>query len=143
MRCSTSMNFKPIGSCGPGVKGAVKTVYIDAESYKKIGMIEAVTNDGRPVVIDNSIPDIDKVVPKAMVPISNPYPDSKSLQDQFERNKAWHLQEQELTAADLPEDTKKLIAAEYKRLKRLHPTWKPSKAARKAGEKYNVKFMFE
>lgn len=53
------------------------------------------------------------------------------------------LQLKELTAADIPEATKKLIAAEFIRLQRLHPNWKPSKMARKAGEKYNVKFEFE
>ena len=59
------------------------------------------------------------------------------------KEESWDLQEEEFKAADIPEVTKKLIAAEFLRLKRLRPTWKPSKAARKAGEKYNVKFVFE
>jgi hypothetical protein len=43
-------------------------------------------------------------------------------------------------ALAIPAETKKLIAAEYLRLIQLHPKWKNSKAMRKAGEKYNVKF---
>jgi hypothetical protein len=81
---------------------------------------------------------------KALYTISNPGEAIHALTpEQREKDKAWHLQGKELEVADIPEDTKKLIAAEYMRLKRLHPNWKPSKAARKAGEKYNVKFMFE
>jgi hypothetical protein len=53
------------------------------------------------------------------------------------------LQAEELNAANIPANTKKLIATEYMRLRGLHPKWKPSKAARKAGEKYNVKFDFK
>jgi hypothetical protein len=53
------------------------------------------------------------------------------------------LQAKELEAADIPDHTKKLIAVEYIRLCRLHPKWKAYKAMRKAGEKFNVKFVFE
>jgi hypothetical protein len=53
------------------------------------------------------------------------------------------LQAKELEAANIPDDKKKLIAAEYMRLCKLHPNWKAHRAMRKAGEKYNVKFDFE
>ena len=52
-------------------------------------------------------------------------------------------QAEALEIAEMPADTKKLIAAEYLRLRRIHPKWKLSKTMRKAGEKYNVKFEFE
>ena len=52
-------------------------------------------------------------------------------------------QAEALELSDMPANTKKLIAAEYMRLRRIHPKWKVSKAMRKAGEKYNVKFEFE
>jgi hypothetical protein len=48
----------------------------------------------------------------------------------------------DLEASSIPDDLKKLIAAEYVRLRGLHPEWKIYKAMRKAGEKYNVKFEF-
>ncbi len=50
-------------------------------------------------------------------------------------------QMKELELADMPADTKKLIAAEYMRLRKRHANWKVSKAMRKAGEKYSVKFI--
>lgn len=81
---------------------------------------------------------------KALYAIGNPGEPIPALTpEQQEMNKAWQLQGKELEVADIPADTKKLIAAEYVRLKRLHPNWKPSKAARKAGEKYSVKFDFK
>ena len=53
------------------------------------------------------------------------------------------LQAKDLDAASIPDATKKLIAAEYKRLCKQHPSWKAHRLMRKAGEKYNVKFVFE
>jgi hypothetical protein len=47
------------------------------------------------------------------------------------------------TAADLPIELKRKITIEYMRLRQIHPGWKPKKLARKAGEKYNVKFEFQ
>lgn len=52
-------------------------------------------------------------------------------------------QAEAIELTNIPEATKRLIAAEYMRLRRLHPNWKLSKTARKAGEKYSVKFEFE
>jgi hypothetical protein len=136
--CAPIKPFKPTSpSCGPAVKGTVKTVYVDAEAYKKVGMIEAATNDGRSVIIDNSI---SNVIPKVMVPIVN-Y--NKLPIEQHQKDNARELTRKDLNAADIPADKKKLIAAEYMRLCRKHPNWKAHKAMRKAGEKYNVKFTFE
>jgi hypothetical protein len=49
----------------------------------------------------------------------------------------------DMGVANIPDATKKLIAAEYMRLCRKHPNWKAHKAMRKAGEKYSVKFTFD
>jgi hypothetical protein len=53
------------------------------------------------------------------------------------------MQANELQAADIPAETKRLIAIEYDRLCKQHPNWKAHRLMRKAGEKYNVKFEFE
>jgi hypothetical protein len=72
------------------------------------------------------------------------YTDSEFTVEESEKDKATKAQ---LTAMEsllgISAETKKLIAAEYMRLIRLHPKWKNSKAMRKAGEKYNVKFIIE
>ena len=53
------------------------------------------------------------------------------------------LQGKGLEAANIPDDIKQKIAAEYWRLCKLHPAWKAHRAMRKAGEKFNIKFEFE
>lgn len=72
--------------------------------------------------------------------IDNLIPPNMELQR--EKAKASDLQLKELNAADISAETKKLIAGEYVRLRRLHPKWRVSKAMRKAGEKYSIKFVF-
>lgn len=86
--------------------------------------------------------------PKIAVPIVNPYHDSEFWQKEIEKDReqaaARAAQKAEIeNSLGISPETKKLIAAEFIRLQRLHPKWKPSKLARKAGEKYNVKFTFE
>lgn len=61
--------------------------------------------------------------------------------EESEKDKATKAQLAEMgNSLAIPADTKKLIATEYMRLIRLHPKWKNSKAMRKAGEKYSIKF---
>jgi hypothetical protein len=134
--------------CDENHVNEIKTIEVDSSSY---GEIADTIKDGRPIIFNvggrPSTLDLRCNVPNVkaialLTPQLEPLPIHETP-EQKEKAKAWHLQGQELTVADIPEDTKKLIATEYFRLKRLHPNWKPSKAERKAGEKYNVKFMFE
>jgi hypothetical protein len=145
--CNTSLRAYDKG-CDENHVNEIKTIEVDSSSY---GEIADAIKDGRPIIINNggasATLDFRCNAPKLkavalLTPQAEPLPIPETPEQQ-EKNKAWHLQGQELTTADIPEDTKKLIAAEFMRLKKLHPNWKPSKAARKAGEKYNVKFMFE
>lgn len=147
MSC-TVHNMKDLPDCDSNYQPKIKTVYVDKESYAKIGMVQAVTKDGNRLLIDNSIPDIEKVVPRSVVPIVNPYAESETVSETrknlIEKAAAKAAQQSELESSiDISDATKKFIAAEYARLCRLHPNWKVSKAMRKAGEKYNVKFEFK
>ncbi len=46
------------------------------------------------------------------------------------------------SASDIPEEKRRLIAIEFARLRKKYPKWKGHKIARRAGEKYGVKFNF-
>lgn len=122
-----SLQLVPGAEMMPYLTPAIRPILLcDHSKIKSSTMMPANLNYGKPAL---------QIVEATPVKAINP--ELKEKQNNRE------LQAKELDAANIPDDTKKLIAAEYMRLCRLHPKWKNSKTMRKAGEKYSIKFEFE
>lgn len=78
------------------------------------------------------------------LPGSPGYEQHKKWQKQIETARAAaKAQDESLSTADIPDETKKKIRDEFMKMAMNHPRWSRDKVMRKAGEKYNIKFSFE
>jgi hypothetical protein len=160
--CGVKLPFSNVG-CDLNHTNKIQTIEVESTMDIKV-MIEESKRTGQPIIIDaGNISLASAIYMACKKPFPAPIVNSdvpnirevsllKNFDDvpvvtkpvvEIEKEKEGDFHLKQLDASGISADTKKLIASEYMRLRRLHPGWKVLKAMRKAGEKYNVKFEFE